>query len=184
MSKFKINEKVISVENGNVGVVRARDIVHENKKTTVKYMVDFGGGMESWKVLTKKDIKKVSNPSHERPYVIREYEHDNNQKLIMTASVKPQNFIVSNPNAKEWFDTIYERKGKVLSIGFAIYNGLDEYDFNVGRKYAVHRMKHNPFCQMESKFGGEFNDITVEAIMDVKAKYIKDHWDEFYRPRN
>ena len=47
MSKFKINEKVISVENGNVGIVRARDIVHENKKTTVKYMVDFGGGMES-----------------------------------------------------------------------------------------------------------------------------------------
>ena len=45
-------------------------------------------------------------------------------------------------------------------------------------------MKHNPFCQMESKFGGEFNDITVEAIMDVKAKYIKDHWNEFYRPRN
>ena len=58
MIKFKINEKVISVENGNVGVVRARDITHENKKTTVKYMVDFGGGMESWKVLTKKDIKK------------------------------------------------------------------------------------------------------------------------------
>ena len=139
MSKFKINEKVISVENGNVGVVRARDITHENKETTVKYMVDFGGGMESWKVLTKKDIKKVSNPSHERPYVIREYEYDNNQKLIMVASVKPQNFIVGNPDANEWLDTIYERKGKVLSIGFAIYNGIDEYDFNVGCKYAVHR---------------------------------------------
>ena len=184
MSKFKINEKVISVENGNVGVVRARDITHENKKTTVKYMVDFGGGMESWKVLTKKDIKKVSNPSHERPYVIREYEYDNNQKLIMVASVKPQNFIVGNPDANEWLDTIYERKGKVLSIGFAIYNGIDEYDFNVGCKYAVNRMKHNPFCQMESKFGGEFNDATVKAIMDVKAKYIKAHWNEFYRPRN
>ena len=106
MSKFKINEKVISVENGNVGVVRARDITHENKKTTVKYMVDFGGGMESWKILTKKDIKKVSSPSHERPYVIREYEYDNNQKLIMVASVKPQNFIMSNPDADEWLDTI------------------------------------------------------------------------------
>lgn len=184
MSKFKINEKVISVENGNVGVIRARDIVHENKTTTVKYMVDFGGGMKSWKVLTKKDIKKARKASNERPYVIREYDYDNNQKLIMVASVKPKNFIVSNPDAEDWSDVIYERNGKVLSIGFAIYNGLDEYDFNVGRKYAVHRMKHNPFCQMESKFGGEFNDATVEAIMDVKAKYIEAHWDEFYRPRN
>ena len=59
-----------------------------------------------------------------------------------------------------------------------------EYDFNIGCKYAVHRMKHNPFCQMESKFGGEFNDATVKAIMDVKAKYIEAHWNEFYRPRN
>ena len=184
MAKFKVGEKVLDAKTGIEGAVKARDIQSGDGKTVVKYMVDFGGGMESWKVLTKNDIKKVRNPSHERPYIIREYEHDNNQKLIMTASVKPQNFIVSNPNAKEWFDTIYERKGKVLSIGFAIYNGLDEYDFNVGRKYAVHRMKHNPFCQMESKFGGEFNDITVEAIMDVKAKYIKDHWNEFYRPRN
>ena len=34
-------------------------------------MVDFGGGMDSWKVLTKNDIKKVRNQFHERPYIIR-----------------------------------------------------------------------------------------------------------------
>ena len=40
MSKFKVNENVISVENGKTGVIRARDIVHDGKMTTVKYMVD------------------------------------------------------------------------------------------------------------------------------------------------
>ena len=60
MSKFKVNENVISVENGKTGVIRARDIVHDGKMTTVKYMVDFGGGMDSWKVMMKKDIKRES----------------------------------------------------------------------------------------------------------------------------
>lgn len=184
MSKFKVNENVISVENGKTGVIRARDIVHDGKMTTVKYMVDFGGGMDSWKVMEKKDLKRAGNKNSRRHYIVREYDYENNQKLIVAADVKPQKFLVDIPDAFEFCDGVYERKGKVLSIGFAIYNGIDEYDFNVGRKHAVHRMKHNPFTVMESKFGGEFNKETVEAIMDVKAKYIKEHWNEFYRPRN
>ena len=184
MSKFKVNENVISVENGKTGVIRARDIVHDGKMTTVKYMVDFGGGMDSWKVMEKKDLKRAGNKNSRRHYIVREYDYENNQKLIVAADVKPQKFLVDIPDAFEFCDGVYVRKGKVLSIGFAIYNGIDEYDFNVGRKHAVHRMKHNPFAVMESKFGGEFNKETVEAIMDVKAKYIKEHWNEFYRPRN
>ena len=184
MSKFKVNENVISVENGKSGVIRARDIVHDGKMTEVKYMVDFGGGMNAWKVMEKKDLKRASKKKNVRPYIVREYDHENNQKLIVAAAVKTKKFLVDIPDTFGFCDGVYERKGKTLSIGFAIYNGTDDYDFNVGRKHAIHRMKHNPFTVMESKFGGEFNYDTVVSIMDTKAKYIKEHWNEFYRPRN
>lgn len=184
MSKFKINEKVVSIETGKVGVVRVRDVQHNGKTTTVKYMVDFGGGMESWVIMTKNQLKRLAKTNEQRPCIIREYPHGDKQKLIMVAGVENKSYLLDNPNPTDWYDEFYEKKGKKLSIGFSIYNGVDEYDSVIGIKYAKHRMKHNPFCHMESKFGGEFNNSTVEAIMDVKAKYIEEHWDEFYRPRN
>ena len=35
---------------------------------------------------------------------------------------------------------------------------------------------------MTSNFTGEFNEATILAIMDAKAKYIIDNIDNFYRP--
>lgn len=78
----------------------------------------------------------------------------------------------------------YIRKGRKLTIGFSIYNGKDDYDKNIGVKYAKHRMKTHPFCSMESAFSGEFQPKTVHAIIDAKADYIMEHCDEFYSPRN
>ena len=34
---------------------------------------------------------------------------------------------------------------------------------------------------MYSSFNGEFNAATVEAIMDVKADYIKNNFDKFIK---
>ena len=72
--------------------------------------------------------------------------------------------------------------GAVL-VGFSIYNGTDEYSWEVGRKIAIHRCKHNPFVSMTSDFSGEFGLDTVYAIMDIKADYIKQNINNFYRPR-
>ena len=186
MSKFKVNEKVVSVESGESGIVRVRDIQHEGKKTIVKYMVDFGGGIEKWKIMDKSELKKVHPIDNNNPFYCFEYvyNHDNNQRLIVVASVEPKSFLVENPNSDDWSNNFYIRKGRKLTIGFSIYNGKDDYDKNIGVKYAKHRMKKHPFCSMESGFSGEFQPKTVRAIIDAKADYIMEHWDEFYRPRD
>lgn len=188
MSKFRVNEKVVSVESGETGIVRVRDVQHEGDKTVVKYMVDFGGGLEKWKIMNKSELRKVksivnnnNNPFYCFEYV---YNHDNNQRLIMVASVEPKSYLVENPNPDDCMNGFYIRKGRKLTIGFSIYNGEDDYDKNIGVKYAKHRMKTHPFCSMESAFSGEFQPKTVHAIIDAKADYIMEHWDEFYRPRN
>lgn len=102
----------------------------------------------------------------------------------MVASVEPKSYLVENPNPDDCMNGFYIRKGRKLTIGFSIYNGKDDYDNNIGVKYAKHRMKTHPFCSMESAFSGEFQPKTVHAIIDAKADYIMEHWDEFYRPRN
>lgn len=186
MSKFRVNEKVVSVESGETGIVRVRDVQHEGNKTVVKYMVDFGGGLEKWKIMDKSELKKVQPIANNNPFYCFEYvyNHDNNQRLIMVASVEPKSYLVENPNPDDLMNNFYLRKGRKLTIGFSIYNGKDDYDKNIGVKYAKHRMKSHPFCSMESAFSGEFQPKTVHAIIDAKADYIMEHWNEFYRPRN
>ena len=75
-------------------------------------------------------------------------------------------------------DTLFGT-GRVLRIGYAIYSPEDEYNETHGIRIARKRSRTRPFCLMCSDFNGEFNAATVEAIMDVKADYIKNNFDKF-----
>ena len=93
-------------------------------------MVDFGGGLEKWKIMNKSELRKVkpiannNNPFYCFEYV---YNHDNNQRLIMVASVETKSYLVENPNPDDCMNGFYIRKGSKLTIGFSIYNGKDDY---------------------------------------------------------
>ena len=173
MAKFKVGEKVLDAKTGIEGTVKARDIQSGDGKTVVKYMVDFGGGIENWKIMSRKQLSKSPKKNQRRELIVKEYSHGE-QKLTLVARVR--NRIYLSPDVSIG--------GKMMEIGFSIYNGIDNYKHAFGVKYALHRIKTRPFCRMESNFNGEFNNETVLAIMDAKANYIISHWSEFYRPNN
>ena len=177
MAKFKVNQSVVRKSDGKVGVVRAREVNSVNGRTDVKYLVDFNEGIENWKVLTRKDIMSFEQPDDKCPYVIKRYEVGDGKILTIAAHVETQKDYMLGPLFEE-----YKTKTKILTIGFSLYNGVDEYNEEIGRKYAIHRCKCNPFTTITSAFSGEFNKETVDVIMDVKAKYIINNINNFYRP--
>jgi hypothetical protein len=177
MAKFKINQKVVRNSDGAIGKVKAKEVERNNKTTVIKYLVDFGGGMENWQVVTRKEISTIVNDNSGDDYQVGYYQLGDNKVLTMVANVSN----VSSYDEDEF--EIYKVKYKVLSIGFSIYNGTDEFDQKIGIKIAKHRCKHNPFTRMASLFSGEFPQSTVSAIMDDKAKYIIRNIDKFYRPQ-
>ena len=66
-------------------------------------------------------------------------------------------------------------------MGVSIYNPVDEYNEQIGIKLAKHRAFKSPFCCLKARFSGEFNNETVEALMDVKAKYIVKNLKKFIK---
>lgn len=179
MSKFKINQSVVRKSDGKVGVVKAREVNSVGEKTEVKYLVDFNEGIENWKVVTRNDIMSFIQEDKKSPYIIKRYMVGDGKILTMAAKVD----VEKDYEYTLLMDDVYKKKTKTLTIGFSLYNGIDEYDEEVGRKYAIHRCKTNPFTTMVSSFSGEFNKETVEAIMAVKANYIISNIDNFYRPQ-
>lgn len=185
MAKFKVNENVVRVSDGKIGTIKAREITQMSdsdstrQSTNVKYLVDFGEGIENWSVVTRNDIQKIQHPKSD-PYIVKNYNIDESKSLTIVALVEKTTKFVYD------MDDLYAAKkthGKKLSIGFSIYNGSDVYDNEIGRKIAIHRCKKNPFTTMTSGFSGEFNLTTVESIMDAKADYIITNIDNFYRPQ-
>jgi hypothetical protein len=182
MAKFNVNQNVVRKSDGKPGIIRAREVKSVDNYTEVKYLVDFGDGIDNWSVVTKNDITSAPKNEEKSPFMVKRYDVGDGKSITIAARV---NNVKTEANAySEAFDEYYSytTKGKILNIGFSIYNGSDDYNPEIGRKYAIHRCKTNPFTTMGSGFSGEFNNETVEAIMDVKAKYIIKNMDRFYRP--
>lgn len=176
MSKnFKVNDKVRIKATGEIGVVKGRDVISIdankdfNKMVDVQYIVKISDGIDNWKAYTKKDLEKIHNyelpTKHE---YIHTYDVVDGYKIILYSYV--ENYVP--------FDFPHSN-GKELSIGYSIYNPNDEFNEKIGVRIARSRSKKKPFCRMFSCFGGEFNKDTVEAIMNVKADYIKNNFSKF-----
>jgi hypothetical protein len=82
MAKFKINQKVALREGSNyevvneIGVIKAREVRQVGNKTEVRYLVDFGGGMENWLILTRKDLKSATEIVNKEIFKIKTYKLD------------------------------------------------------------------------------------------------------------
>lgn len=166
MAKFKVNDRVRIIATGEIGTVKARDIVpiEGSKRIKIEYIVKIGDGFDNWKSFSKKEIQSVAEEKKEPRVYTKVYDAANGFKITMYGKVDIQ----------EWLG-----RERVLRIGYAIYNPHDKYDETHGIRIARKRSRTSPFCKMSSSFNGEFNAPTVEAIMDVKADYIKNNFDNF-----
>lgn len=172
MSKFKVNDKVQVIATNEVGVIKGHETtpIEGTKKVKIEYIVKIGNGFDKWKVYQRHELKKVVNHNDELRVYTKIYDIVDGYKLTMYAKVD---------NDLRLSDDFEMRKGRKLNIGYSIYNPSDAYNEKIGISIAKKRSRTSPFCHMESRFSGEFNKETVEAIMDVKSLYIKNNIDKF-----
>lgn len=166
--KFKAGDKVIVVATEQEGVVKSRDIVklEDGKRVEIQYIVKLGEGFNNWKSFNKNEIKPVERnlPEPYPRFYFREYKDDNSTRKITLAACVDKDFFSGN---------------KVLSIGCAVLHPGEEMNVRMGRKIARHRAINRPMAHMESYLKGEFQTDSVYGFMDVKARYIFDHIENF-----
>lgn len=179
MSKLNVNDKVIVKETGKVGVIKGRDIVTlPNNKIRVEYVVKTGEGFTNWDVYKKHELEKVKPVKKQKVLPSIVVDGPDGYKVTLVALVKREN-VWKDAFDKDGFYAPYFRKGKDLSIGYAIYNPSDVYSPEIGIKIATHRAKRSPFCHLVSDFGGEFNKETINAILKCKGEYIVKNLKDF-----
>ena len=164
MAKFKVNDRVRIIATGEIGTVKGRDIIpiEGSKHVKIEYIVKMGNGFDNWKSFSKNEIQSMKKEKKEPRVYTKVYDVVDGFKITMSGKVDT------------WFGM-----GRHLRIGYAIYNPEDEYNETHGIRIARKRSRTRPFCLMSSDFNGEFNAATVEAIMNVKADYIKNNFDKF-----
>lgn len=187
MSKFNVNDEVIVIATGEQGVVKAKEVTTAtdgNKKhITIQYIVKVGEGFANWKVFYRRELKKVTKEKlpYDWGYTTKTYENEEGYKITMVAKTDSEKISEWNEES-EWNEDapyLFTTKIKSLNIGYAICNPVDEYNRKIGFNIAKKRLHSRPFAHMSSTFSGEFNKETVEAIMDVKAKYLFNNLDKF-----
>lgn len=166
--RFKVNDHVRVIATGEVGTVKGREVlpVDGTKQVKIEYIVKVGNGFDNWKSYSKKELEAVRTVNEELRVYTKVYDIVDGYKITMYAKVNN-------------YHTPWDTKERSLSVGYSIYSPADVYDENRGIKIARHRSKTSPFCLMYSEFSGEFNAATVNAIMDVKADYIKNNFNKF-----
>lgn len=174
--KFKINDRVRVIATGESGVVKGREIlpVEGSKRVNIEYIVKVGDGFSNWKTFSKKELESVRKEEEEPRVYTKVYDVVDGYKITLFAKV------YNHKGENDFFSYSYRE----LKIGYSIYNPDDEYNEQIGVKIARKRSRLSPFCRLTSDFNGEFNKETVEAIMDVKATYIKNHFDKFIQKQN
>ena len=179
MSKLKINDKVIVKESGKTGVVKGRDVVGlPDGKVRVEYIVKTGDGIENWYAFKKSELEKVVPVKTEKAVPTLVVDAPNGYKVTLVAIVRNETVWKDSFDENGYYSP-YARKGKDLTIGYAIYNPNDEYDPDFGIRIATHRAKKRPFCHMVSDFNGEFNHETIMSLLKVKGIYIANNLEHF-----
>lgn len=179
MANFKVNEVVRVKATGQTGIIKAREVSNVgDKRIKVEYVVRLGEGFNNWKSFDKKDLEKIAKTQEKVKTVHKFYEMTGEYEdyiLCMVAETKIEKSYQWNGDKC----SVVITRNKDLYMGYSIFNPDDVFDEEKGIKIALHRLKDKPFVKMSSSFAGEFNNATIDAIMDVKAKYIIDNADKF-----
>lgn len=184
MSQFKINSKVIVKATGKEGIIKGRDVIElGDGRVKVEYIVKTGNGFDNWNSYSKNELEKYVNQSEIKSVPTLVVDAPNGYKVTLVAIVRNQSVWKEAFNGDGEYEP-YLRKGKDLSIGYAICNPKDTFDHWIGVRIATHRAKKSPFCHIVSDFSGEFNAETIYALMKVKANYIVKNIDNFITVEN
>lgn len=179
MSKLKINDKVIVKESGKTGIVKGRDVVNlSDGKVRIEYIVKTGDGFGNWGTFKKSELEKVVPNKEKKPVRTLVVDAPNGFKVTLVAVLRNEE-VWKDGFDEDGFYTAYKRKGKDLTIGYAIYNPNDVYNPDMGIRIATHRAKVSPFCHLVSDFSGEFNKETINALLTVKGEYIAKNIKDF-----
>lgn len=165
--KFKNGDKVIVKATGEMGVVKGRDIIKndKDKRIVVQYIVKVGDGIHNWKAFDKKELKAVESNIEQYPkYHLREYTNKDGRKVTLMGIVDKMPF---------------DENMRVFSIGHALLHPNDEENPNMGRKIAKGRAKTRPIGYYMSFYKNDFDNDTVDAIMKRKSDYIFDNIEKF-----
>ena len=165
--KFKNGDKVVIKSTGEIGVVKGRDVVknEKDKHVEVQYIVKIGDGIHNWKAFDKKDLTLVRTNVEVYPkYYTKSYTKDG-REVTLTGIVDKLPYPDDNM--------------RVLSIGHALLHPNDMSDAVMGRKISTRRAKTRPVCDYASVYKNGFDDEIVEAIMERKSKYIFDNIEKF-----
>lgn len=175
MSKFKVNDEVVIIATGKTGVVKAKETVKAtdgSNHTKVEYLVKLGEGFHNWDTFERKELMRAPFAVNKNEsYVKKVYDAPNGYKLTLVG------FTTLQPKFN--WNTGEDYKVKFLYVGHSICNPNDNFDDYLGFKLARRRALTKPFVHMSSRFTGEFNKETIEAIMDAKASYIINNFDKF-----
>lgn len=179
MSKLKINDKIIVKESGKTGVVKGRDFVElPDGKVRVEYIVKTGEGFNNWGTFKKNELEKFTKVKIEKAVPTLVVDAPNGYKVTLVAIVRNETVWKDSFDENGYYSP-YARKGKDLTIGYAIYNPKDDYDPDMGIRIATHRAKTSPFCHLISDFNGEFNKETINTLLKVKGDYIVKNIEHF-----
>lgn len=171
--KFKINDRVRIKATGDVGTVKGREVlpIEGSKRVNIEYVVKLGDGFSNWKPFSKTELEPIRKEVNERRVYTKVYDVVDGYKITMYTKVDIDKFCILGKEYK-------------LRMGYAIYSPEDVYVYDRGVRIARKRSRTSPFCHIESSFSGEFNEATVNALMDVKADYIKNNLDKFIKREN
>lgn len=169
MSKrFKVGNRVRVIASDEIGSIMGREVIPtDEKRVRVEYIVKTGNGFDKWKAYTRKELEPLPKKEGGGHEYIKKYLIGKRRWLTMYAKVET------------YSASVIGIKSRTLSIGYSICNPEDEYYEKLGVRIAKRRSSSRPFCIMSSSFTGEFNADTVDAIMNVKAAYIKDNVGKF-----
>lgn len=189
MSKIKVGTLVyindVKPESEPViGQIVAREVTESDEVSEknghnlceVKYMVKPVGvtGFDSYKILNKTQIVPIKDVVSGPRELVKVYNMPNG--YILTLVAVADKFKYCN------YETMREHTGNWFQMGWSMCSPKDSYDAVLGNKIARRRAINHPFCKMESLFSAEFNEDTMIALMDVKAKYVETHMDSFATP--
>lgn len=179
MSKIKVNDNVVVKESGKIGVVKGREVHDEgNGRVRIEYIVKTGEGFSNWGTYTKHEIAKVKRNVNVKACPSLVLDAANGFKVTLVALVRNETVWKDSFDENGYYSP-YARKGKDLTIGYAIYNPSDVYNPDMGIRIATHRAKTSPFCHLISDFNGEFNKETIDALLKVKGDYIVKNIEKF-----
>ena len=182
MSNLTKGKKVEIIATGEIGVIKDIERVkrqsgnYEDVTYLIK-LIDKAGWIQCGRKNVKLVDEKTANPRTVYPkYYVETFDLDGGRVGTIVAKVE----IITVPYINvETGKAEGNSKTKCLSIAYAICHPDDECRPEVGLEIAKKRCVERPMALYYSPYMSEFRDDMVQAVLDVKKRYILENTEKF-----